>query len=310
MRLGFLTLILIGTIFGSAYWYDQFDRVCHIPIIYRIGSVDPRFGTSNDELKRIAARAEAVWEGPLKTELFTYDEYAGIPLNLVYDERQENAEIEAELREDLNAKEGMSESVSAQYETLIAQFRNLKKQYEARVVAYETVLDAYNDEVTKWDKKGGAPKEVVDNLTVRQHELAAEQKSLEDMAKKLNALVTELNRIGARGNSLITDYYEIVREYNERFAEAEEFAQGDYTIDAIDVYQFDSEDELAIVLAHEFGHALSLDHIDGPRSIMYRSMGAQRLVDGLTEYDIAEFKRVCTDRGVVVTFFRFISSLW
>lgn len=296
MRLGLFLLILTATLFGSGYWYTAFVAPCQVPVHYRIGEIDPRFGTDRDELIRIAQNAENIWEGTIKEDLFIYDENAELPVNLVFDERQQNANSEAELKEDLDVKEGMSESVSAQYETLIGEFRTLKKKYEARVISYEKKLSLYNEEVTEWNKKGGAPENVMRELTETQKELQNEQKELEALGKTLNNLTIQLNAIGARGNSLIADYNTIVDTYNKEFSEAKEFTQGDYTQDTINIYQFDSEKELTIVLAHEFGHALSLDHVDNEKSIMYHFMGAQRIQDGITTEDFNAFNQACEQK--------------
>lgn len=299
MRLGFLLLVLGATLFGSGYWYTFFDTTCKTPIQYHIGTIDPRFGTDKEELVRIAKNAEMIWETPLGKDLFVYNENSELPINLVFDERQENAVHAEELREDLSQKEGMSESVGAQYETLIVEFRALKKKYETQVVRYEENLLAYNTEVTDWNKKGGAPNDVIQKLEATQEELINTQSELESQAKKLNQLVEKLNAIGARGNSLIIDYNTIVEEYNNEFSETEEFTQGDYTTETINIYQFDTEEELTIVLAHEFGHALSIGHVAGAHSIMYYFMEEQQVAKGLSTEDIVEFNTICEQKSVI-----------
>lgn len=298
MRLGFLFLLLIATLFGSGFWYDSIQTTCKMPIRYHIGTIDERFGTSVDEVKRIAANAEALWEDALHTDIFVYDETdAGVTINFIFDKRQEDADHEAELRADLDAKEGMSESVARQYETLIAEFRKLKKEYESRVVAYETALQTYNNEVASWNDKGGAPETVIEKLRERSKKLESEQSLLTTRAEALNAVVMQLNRIGAQGNELTTNYNTIVNEYNNEIADAHEFAQGDYLNKNISIYQFDSEDELTLVLAHELGHTLSLKHVLGEKSIMYYLMGSQTVKGGVQDEDIAEFKSVCSQKS-------------
>jgi hypothetical protein len=293
MRTGLLILVLIATLFGSGYWYQVFEGACRIPIQYRIGNVDARFGTSNEELLRIAKNSEQIWEKETGKDLFVYDANASFLVNLVFDDRQKNAQIEEELRVDLQAKEGMSESVAKQYEALIKEFRDFKKGYESEVIAYETKLKTYNDTVTDWNTKGGAPASVVSDLERTQQRLTVEQTKLEEKAKTLNQLVVKLNAIGARGNSLITDYNSIVHTYNDRFSEASEFTQGEYTGKEINIYQFDSEKDLEIVFAHEFGHALSLSHVTNEQSIMYPHMGKQVHDGGVSVEDIVEYNRVC-----------------
>jgi hypothetical protein len=107
MRLGLLLLILIATLFGSSFWYQYLDTTCKIPVRYRIGNIDARFGTTEDEVKRIAKNAENLWEDALHTDIFTYDQSSNdVTINFVYDERQADADKEAELRADLDAKGG------------------------------------------------------------------------------------------------------------------------------------------------------------------------------------------------------------
>ncbi len=299
MRLSILLLILIATLFGGGFWSQYIDTTCRTPVYYHVGAVDERFGTSKEEIKRIAGNAEMLWEDALHADLFVYsDTEDGVPINLIFDERQEEAEKEADLRADLEAKEGMSESVGAQYETLIAKFRTLKKEYESRVVTYEATLQKYNTEVTKWNNEGGAPENIAKELQKKGEMLANEQDALQQLAGQLNTIAENLNNIGARGNALITDYNSIVEKYNEEFSDAREFAQGDYADKTINIYQYDSEEELTIVLAHEFGHALSLGHVEGEESIMYSLMGAQTSEVGVQAPDIAEYTNVCREKSV------------
>lgn len=308
MRLGFLLLVLVALVFGSAYWYEVFNPVCKTPVYYRIGSIDERFGTNEEELKRIAQNAERVWEESLGTDLFIYADDGELPINLIFDERQKNADLEQELRQDLEAKEGMSETVAAQYEGLIANFRELKREYESEVLAYETKLRTYNTKVSDWNSQGGAPPDEVAKLKAEQRELTEEQEALEARARELNTIVAELNQIGAKGNMLITDYNKIVNDYNTRFAESHEYTQGDHSIEAINVYQFNTEEELTLVLAHEMGHAISLGHVENEESIMHRLMGGQDATNGLTPEDKAEFENVCTDKGFVSSLISLIQN--
>jgi hypothetical protein len=310
MRLGTLLLLLLAVIFGSWYWYQIFNQECKTPVYYRIGTIDERFGTSKDELRRIAKNAESLWEEDLAEDLFVYTEDGKLPINLVFDERQQNANIEEELREDLESKEGMSSDVAAQYERLITEFRALKINYEAKVVTYETELKKYNTTVEGWNDRGGAPPEEVIILKEEQERLSLTQESLENRAKELNKLASQLNFIGAKGNTLITDYNKIVEKYNAQFSESHEYTQGDHSIEAINIYQFNTEEELTLVLAHEMGHALSLGHIANERSIMYRLMGAQQTDFGLSPEDIDEFKRVCEAQSTPHTLFSFVWNLF
>lgn len=310
MRSGFLIVLGVAILFGAAFWTIQFNIACDTPITYRIGELDPRFDLSYEEAAAVLRSAEAVWEVPLSTELFTYDADGDLPVHFIFDDRQAQSNSEAELREDLEAKEGMSDTVAAQYDALIAEFRSLETRYESRVGAYEEDLKEYNDEVSEWNDQGGAPEDVRAELAERADGLKAEQDELQTFAKRLNELIAELNRIGARGNRLIADYNSIVEQYNTRFAHTDEFAQGDYTGDAIHIYEFNTEEELTIVLAHEFGHALSIGHVEGGSSIMYHHMGDQRISEGLTPEDREAYRGACSDRTFLVQLIRYVRTFF
>ena len=310
MQRSLLILLCIAIVFGGVFWYETAVMVCDTPIRYRIGTVDPRFDITPEKAIAMARAAEAVWEDPLSTELFIYDEKGDLPINFIFDERQERSNAEEVLRENLEDKEDVSEDVKAQYNELVAKFEVIKKDYEADVDAYETKLAAYNTEVSDWNNRGGAPSDVREDLDARADALKDEQKALEKSAQQLNTLIADINRIGARGNTLVADYNSSVSEYNTRFTESEEFAQGDYTHDAIDIYEFNSDEELTIVLAHELGHALSLSHVDGSSSIMYAHMGKQSLLSGITPEDRTEYVRQCANRGTIPTIVRTVRALF
>lgn len=266
---------------------------CFRPITYRIGTIDASFAIAQDEVLRLTRAAERMWEDASGKDLFVYDEAGDLVINFVYDNRQQFAEHEATLRQELDDRKDVSDSVRDQYETLLNSYGALQESYQQQSAGYEVRLRAYNAEVAKWNEEGGAPEAVFADLEARQVALGAEQTELNTIARKLNGLVQEMNALSAKGNSVITDYNEIVDQYNERFTEEHEFTQGDYRSNIINIYQYDSFDELQIVLAHEMGHALLLDHVDGEESIMYHLMEAQSLETGITEADMAALTARC-----------------
>ena len=300
MRSGFTLLLMIAVLFGGGYWYLAAKAICPVPMAYRIGTVDSRFDLSSEEVRNAVSAAESLWEDATGRNLFTYDEAGGLSINFVFDERQQTANDEEHLRETLDEKEEMSDTVRAQYEKLLAEYESLSKKYDGQTAAYQTKLAAYHKEVNEWNVKGGAPEDVFNRLADTKETLAREQARLNGVGDSLNTLVRKMNALSEKGNSLITDYNETVEVYNDQFSEGHEFTQGDYENKVINIYQYDSKDELELVLAHEFGHALSLDHVEGTDAIMYRLMEGQSIEAGIQDADLAEFDRVCgADRSTL-----------
>lgn len=297
LRKGFALALLIVALFGGGYFYYIAQAVCPIPRSYSIGELDDRFDISQEEARLAVAEAESVWEDATGRNLFTYEERNGdLTINFKFDQRQEFVNAEGELKEKLDATENISDAIGETYAALVEKYNDLRMTYATRVAEYEQRLNRYNAEVEDYNDKGGAPADVYEALEQEKRLLNREQSDLNAMAGDLNGLVSEINEIGEKGNKIITTYNTGVNVYNETFGEAHEFTQGDYADNVITIYTFEDTEELELVLAHELGHALSLDHVDGERSVMHYLIGEQHAA--LSDEDLAEFNRVCGNRSL------------
>jgi DNA repair exonuclease SbcCD ATPase subunit len=287
-------LLIIALVLGGVYFYNTASAVCDVPIAYRIGVLAPQFGLTEEEARAAVTEAESIWEDATGLNLFSYDAGGELAVNFIYDERQAETNAELVLREQLEERQHLTEEIKAQYDLLSAKYDELKASYDRKVAAYEERLAAHNAEVQRWNESGGAPAEIFKQLEDQQSELQREQRNINRTAGELNELAQDINELGERGNVIVSAYNNVVDRYNDRFHnDGEEFTQGDYQGTSINIYQYENHEELVTVLAHELGHALSLDHVEGEASFMYRLMGGQSLGSGLSPEDMAEFKRVC-----------------
>lgn len=286
-------LLIVAVVFASVYFYRTVSARCNIPVVYHVGDIASQFDLSPQEARAVLSEAEAVWEDATGLNLFTYEDNEGLPVNFIYDERQAETNAEMVLREQLEERQHLSEEISEEHEQLLEQYQELEELYEEKVAAYESRLDAHNAEVEHWNDEGGAPEDVYEKLQEQQRTLGREQRTINDLADQLNRLAKEINNLGERGNVIVSAYNNVVNVYNNRFNQEREFTQGDYQGTSINIYQYESREELVTVLTHELGHALSLDHVEKAESFMYFLMGEQSLEAGLTPEDIAEFEAVC-----------------
>lgn len=291
---GFIILASV-TVLGYAWYHVAYSK-CRVPIEYDIGTVDARFKIKNDSIKSALADAESLWEAATGKNLFTYTKGADFKVNFVYDERQRATHEQHTLTEVLDEKADVSESLKSDYDALTASYENLQKTYEANVASYEKKLATHNTAVEQWNKKGGAPKDVFEGLKSTGNALNAESTKLNALADSLNVLARKINQVGERGNQAVEDYNQDVAVFNTKYNKETEFTQGDYQGSSMNVYQYDDQSELRRVLAHEFGHALSLDHVADKSAIMHNVMEGEHEGLMLRYEDIAEYHRVCGSR--------------
>lgn len=294
MRTPYAVALLLTMLLAGTYWYTSVGAICRTPVAYRIGDVDSRFGLSNDQVRVVVEEAVSIWEDATGRNLFTYDEEADLVVNFIYDSRQQNLDEAERLKEELDEKKNINDSLGETYASLVEKYNQRKLDFEDAKEAYERKLNNYNAEVESYNEQGGAPEEIYNELEMRKVALDEERQRVNEMANELNSLSSQINELGEKGNEIIEEYNQSVDVFNKQYVYSEEFTQGDYQGDSINIYQFESWEELELVLAHEFGHALSIGHVDNDTAIMYYLMGDQPIDDiGLAAEDLTAFESVC-----------------
>lgn len=297
-----LTILLILSL--SLYWYASVGAYCQAPLTYALTNLDSRFDLTEAEALAAIAEAEALWETAAGRELFIpvdASENPDVTISFTFDERQERAIAEETLRDSLDNKAATSEDLATAYERLADDYRVKREAHQAAVSAYEERLADHNATVDRYNNEGGAPEAVFNQLQVAERLLAEEAEQLESEGEKLNQLAEQINQLGEQGNQVIRQYNDGVTTYNNTFGEPDEFTQGDYLAGAIHIYTFTSRGELINVLAHEFGHALDIDHVEGSASVMYYLMEDQPTPPALSGEDIAAFTTQCGTTGTFGT---------
>jgi hypothetical protein len=251
--------------------------VCDTPLQFSLGAIDPRFGLSVTDVRKNLDEAIAVWEQSAQKKLFEYNEAAPFKVQLVFDTRQEGTLVAKQLERRFETAQSLQEGISSEYDVLFSQYKKQKAEYEKAVKYYQPLSDAYIKEVDDWNDKGGAPQGVYDALEAKKQDLilladanVAKQQSINDLVKKINVLV-------AKEKKAVAKYNAKQATYESTYGATKQFDQGVYSGKDITIYQFRGHDDLVLVLAHELGHALGLDHASQPQSLMYYLLSQQNL---------------------------------
>jgi hypothetical protein len=256
---------------------------------YSLGTFDERFGISKDRFLQIVDEAKRVWENAAGKELFHYRRDGLIRVNLVFDWRQESLLKAKEQKAKIDENGFSFDMLKSDYERKSSALERERSAYDESTQTYKTRLDDYNARVTRWNNGENRTESESQFLESRKKELDQELSVLEPKGVSLKTNVDELNTLGERIGALAKKYNLEVEVFNGTYVNQREFEKGVFDGRAIDIYEFDKEEDLKVALVHEFGHALGLEHVDNPRSIMYRKLAAQDINDvHLTSEDLTQ----------------------
>jgi len=288
-------IFLIGVIGASGYFlYQKNLKPCDTPLQYSIGRFDTQFGLSQEDFKSDIVEAGSVWEKVLGRKQFIYNPNASFKINLIYDERQ--LETIQKQKDDfgLSAVENDFKKLDSDFNLFKAQYDQRVATYESDLVAYKNKKSAYDAEVANWNNKGGAPKDIFQSLETERQYLNSEAQRLNTEASSINNLTAQLNTLLQERNAKATEYNTVAASYNKKYNQTSEFNQAEYTGKEINVYQFSNKQDLILALTHELGHALGMNHVENPKSIMYYLTGVNASTSPTpTAEDLAELNRVC-----------------
>lgn len=272
---GFISFIFLS-IDVSKQLQSAFPEPCSEAITYKIGTVSSVYNISEEELKKILQQVDTVWSGAVNKNLFKYSETGSIAVNLVFGEQQRFINKERAASVKINAQKTSYRHKERALERIKEDHQELKNEYEALVSDFR--------DLPSNGRSRSKAKRLINQI--RQKEAALNSKT-----EMINRHIQELNNISTRIS-------EMVDAYNEEYGSLRKFNQGDYQETAegknINIYGYEDHAELQLVLAHEMGHALGLEHVQNSESVMYYLMQDQpteRLA--LTAQDIAALEARC-----------------
>lgn len=284
---GLVAHVALGTSDLSSL--NPFYKPCAEPLSYAIGAYDERFGITRQEFETAVADAAALWNLAAGSAVLMASSEPTVSVNMLYDERQKAID----LGETIGGEQSAYDAMKTEVDRLNDRFVSLRTAHESKVEVYERDVRRYEEDVETWNARGGAPPAAYEELEARKRDLERRRRGLDAEVDTLNGIVATIQERVKELNRLADETNEKVNTYNKTLGH--DFDQGNYVEDEtekrITIFTFEDRMELERVLAHEFGHALGIGHLEDAGSIMYSYNIGNALT--LTEQDVAALKEVC-----------------
>lgn len=292
---GFLFLLFVS---GKDSDTMQNTIPCSEPLTFQVGEIDERFNISEERMTEVLRNISRAWSEAVGAEVMKYSNDGEIQVNLVYDSEQQITDRELQYRERLSREEQEISRLEAEHQQMTEQFDQKTTDYRHDSADLQQKIDQMNEWVNEQNSAGGFTEDKLDLFKEREAQINRKANELNYRAEQLSVRAKEINRFMDNLNDKIDQKNQLIKEYNNTFSGTRRFTQGTYQWVGnrrwINVYQFASQRELELVLAHEMGHAIGIEHVDNPQSVMHHLMGSQAGPElQFTDEDILALEKIC-----------------
>lgn len=303
----FILLFVVGATAG--YYFYTYENPgsgvtanhfpCNEPFTYSIGHIDNRFGLNKPEVEDAMNNAVQLWSDALGTTVAVSSDNSVITVDFVYDERQQSVDGEMRFRERINSEQIQLTQMQRAFDQKRDRFEQRSSAYVQFAEQTTLELNRFNEWVSSKNELGGFSEYDVTVFEERKKSVESMQYRVLNERRELDRIASEINQELEQLNRKIEESNRLIDEYNKRYSGESRFTkatfQGVGWGGVITVNTFMSKNELTLILAHELGHALGLNHVSNPKSIMYSRMGEQERFPILqpTAEDLAALKALC-----------------
>lgn len=253
-------------------WSDRLLHPFDQRLRFKVGDVDPRFGLTQAQVIELTQEAVDIWQQGTQQTLFVYDPNAKLSIDLIYDQRQQDANDFKTTQNHLDQHNHQNQRSSDNIEHARSQLEWTQHRLEQQKQLLETEYQQLQAQ-----RATAQSRQQQQYLQDQQQQLHLKIQQFEQEVSYYQQQNHSFNQQVDQHNLNIQQYNQQIVQAQQRFP-AREFHKGVFMGNKIEIYQFDGPDDLRLTLAHELGHALGLTHHDDPQALMYPILGEQNLV--------------------------------
>ena len=284
--LSFIVVVIIVYQKKNQYRNDLSLPLAELHLYYRIGTIDPRFHLTEDEAKILLQDAAKIWEQPLGHQFFFYNPKADFKVNFIYDQRQQRTNERQHVEREIADDDGRTQVASAHFEQQKSMLQDEVRQHNDELHLLNARISHHQQLVALVNSHGGTTQSEAQIYQDENDQINRDVAKYNQNTVLLNAKEVDLQNQAKAIQSQVDAYNEQYQTYSKKFS-GRLFEVGLYNGDEINIYEYGNKDDLRLILAHEIGHSLGLNHSHDPLSLMYPILEKQDQIHfKLTKSDI------------------------
>ena len=297
----FIWILLMSPATGQDLIQNPAAGSCSETITWSVGPVDSRFGISKDELTGIVREVTRLWSDAAGRNMFSFTPLQAdsiLTVHLIYSSQQSRFDEEEQLADSIRVLRQTFFPKQVSYRNRMATYRQALNRYHNQLDRYNRAIELYNESLARVQVTGARSAREQERLDQYKSEAERIRPALEDAGKHAENEERSLTELADDLNELAEHINELIYRQNRLLGNWTAFKKGSYINIAdrpkINIYQFDDPEQLRLVLAHEFGHALGLPHVENRFSVMYYRAEYQHSTPlQLTNEDIEALSETC-----------------